>query len=138
MADQTGVPVQADTIPPGPHLGLEDFDHKRLEVALQPMTGGNGGYFHFGPDLTGDFMVMTDRDLPVTVTNRHIENDEAIDDTLEIERTIGTQEIFDATESHLIKQAILFEARTNANILRFGPTDADTIHIVIEEAVHED
>ena len=122
---------------PGPHLGLEDFDHKRLDVALQPMEGGNGGYIHFGPAITGDFLVMTDWELPVTVTNRNVDGDVAVDKPLEIEQTIGAEEIFNSTESHLIKQAVLFEARTGGNILFFGPTDADTVSVVIEETSHE-
>ncbi len=137
MSDQTGVPVEADTVPPGPHLGLDDFDHRRLDVALQPMVGGNGGYLHFGPDLTGDFLVMTNRELPLSVTNRHIEGDLAVDDTLELEETIGAAEIFDSTGSTLIKQAVLFEARTGGNILHFGPVDTDTLSVVIEEASHD-
>ena len=138
MADQTGVPVKADTIPPGPHLGLDDFDHRRLDVALQPMAGGNGGYFHFGPDITGDFLVMTDRELPVTIMNRHVDGNEAVDDTLPIEKTIAAEDIYEATRSHLIRQAVLFEAQTGGNILHFGPTDADTVHIVLEEAGHDE
>lgn len=138
MADPTGVVKLADTVLPGPHLGLEDFDHKRLEVVLQPMEGGNGGYIHFGPDLTGDFLVMTDCELPVTFTNRHIEGDVAVDVPLEIERTFGAKEIFDSTGSTLIKQALLFEAQTGGNSIHFGPTNFDTVNVVIEEAGHAD
>jgi hypothetical protein len=138
MADPTGVVIPADTVLPGTHMEPEDFDHKRLEVVLQPINGGNGGYIHFGPHCTGDFLVMTDCELPVSFTNRHVEGDVAVDVPLEIERTFGAKEITDSTGSTLIKQAVVFEAQTGGNIILFGPTDVDTVNVVIEEAGHED
>jgi hypothetical protein len=133
MAD-AGEVVTADSTLPGPHLDEEDFEHTRLNVALVKRDdGSNIGYIHFGPDITGDIIVMTSEDVPLAVTNRT----SAGDTELEIEESFTAQQIADEAECDLLKKAIVFEAQEGGNIIKIGPTTFDTVSVIIEEGAHE-
>ena len=133
MQDGTGLTRVADTVMPGPHLDHDSIEHRRIDVTLPVMGDGFGGYIHFGPDITGDMILCVDIQTPIAVTNRTGTGDSPI----EIERTFASQEILDSAGTNLIKTAILFEARTGGNILKFGPVAQSGIKVIIEEAVHD-
>ncbi len=124
----------ADSSMPGPHLDEEDFEHTRLKVALVKRADDSTfGYIHFGPDITGDMYVMTDKDVPLSVTNRTSSGDTE----LEIEETFSAQQIADEAGCDKLKKAIVFEAREGGNIIKIGPTTFDTVSVIIEEGGHE-
>lgn len=133
MQDATGLPVSATTTLPGPHLDPDSIEHRRIDVTLPAMGSGYGGYIHFGPDVTGDMLVCVDVPVQMSVTNRTGQGDTPI----EIERTFTEQEIADSAHTTLVKSAILFEAETGGNIIKFEPVSQQVIHVVIEEAAHE-
>jgi hypothetical protein len=97
------------------------------------MDGGKGGYIHFGPDITGDMYVMTDREVPISLINRNNDKDEK----LEIEETFSADQIKEHADCGLLKKAVLFEAKTGGNIIKIGPADFDTVSVLIEEGGHD-
>jgi hypothetical protein len=97
------------------------------------MGSGYGGYIHFGPDVTGDMLVCVDVPVRMSVTNRSPQGDTPT----EIERIFTEQEIVDSAQTTFVKSAILFEAKTGGNIIKFEPVTQQVIHVVIEEAAHE-
>jgi len=133
MQDGTGMMVNADTVMPGPHLDPDSIEHRRIDVTLQPMGSGYGGYIHFGPDVTGNILVCVDATVSMSVTNRSVQGDKS----LVIERIFTEQEIADSLKTALIKSAVIFEAQSGGNIIAFEPDDQQVIHVVIEEVVHE-
>lgn len=133
MQDGTGLARVADTVMPGPHLDHDSIDHRRLDITLPVMGTGFGGYIHFGPDIIGDIIVCVDVETPVTITNRTGTGDSPIT----IERNFTAAEIVDSAKTNLIKTAVLFEAKTGGNILKFGPVTQSSIKVIIEEAAHD-
>ncbi len=133
MAD-AGESRAADSAMPGPHLDEEDFEHTRLKVALVKRADDSTfGYIHFGPDITGDMVVMASEDVPLAVTNRTT----AGNTPLEIEETFSAQQIADEANCDKLKKAIVFEAQEGGNIIKIGPTTFDTVSVIIEEGGHE-
>jgi hypothetical protein len=129
-----GEVINADSTMPGPHLDEEDFEHTRLKVALvEGADGSTFGYFHFGPDITGDMIVMTSEDVPLAITNRTSSGDTE----LEIEETFTARQIADEADCSSLKKAIVFEAREGGNIIKIGPTTFDTVSVIIEEGGHD-
>lgn len=133
MQDGTGLAVNADTAKPGPHLDPDSIEHRRIDVTLPAMENGYGGYIHFGPDITGDILVCVDVPVQMSVVNRSAQGDTPLD----IERTFTGQEIVDSAQTTFVKSAILFEAKTGGNIIKFEPGTQQVIHVVIEEAEHD-
>jgi hypothetical protein len=133
MQDGTGLAVNADTMMPGPHLEPDSIEHRRIDVTLPAVGSGYGGYIHFGPDVTGDMLVCVDISMQMSVTNRNAQGDTP----LEIERVFTEREIVDSVNTTFIKSAIIFEAQTGGNIIKFEPVDREVIHVVIEEAEHD-
>jgi hypothetical protein len=133
MLDATGLAINADTVMPGPHLDKDSIKHRSIDVSLKPMGNGYGGYFHFGPDITGDIIVCTNIPATLSVVNRTASGD----NPMEIERTFTTAEIADSAKTSLIKSAILFEAKTGANIIKIGPVQETAVKIIIEAVEHD-
>lgn len=133
MQDGAALEKVADTVMPGPHLDPDSIEHRRIDLTLPAMGDGYGGYIHFGPMVSGDMVVCVDVPVQMSVTNRTAQGDTPLD----IERVFTEQEIVDSVGTTFVKSAILFEAQTGGNIIRFEPVDQNEIHVVIEEAQHD-
>lgn len=132
MTDDGDV-INADSTMPGPHMDGEDYEHTKLKVALVSTADGKLGYIHFGPDITGDIVLMISEDIPLSVTNRTTSGDTQT----EIEQTLTSLEIEEDAGCSLLKKAIVFEAKKGGNIVQIGPASFDTVSVIIEEAGHE-
>jgi hypothetical protein len=137
MVDGPAKIVIADSVKPGPHLDPDSIEHRRLDVVLLPTDTLQGGYIHFGPNAVGDFLVMTDAPARIRFVNRTVSGSAVVDSLLEIEERFSAQQISDSTGTTIIKQALLFEARSGGNILCIDSMAVDTLRIVIEEAEHD-
>jgi len=129
--------IIADSVRPGPHIEPDSMEHRRLDVVLRTTQTLKGGVIHFGPDLTGDLLVMTNVPARIRFFNRTVVGSSPVDSELVIEEKISARQIADSTGVTAISQALLFEARTGGNILVIDSVSVDTLKIVIEEAEHE-
>ncbi len=133
MQDE-GTVLEAESSKPGPHLDEDEWEHTRLKVVLVKESGDDySGYIHLGPDITGDMYIMTDKNIPIALTNRTNEGDTE----LEIEETFTAEQISESANCTLLKKAVIFEAQTGGNIIKIGPTTSDTVSVLIEEGDHE-
>jgi hypothetical protein len=129
--------VKASDSLPGTHIEPDSMEHHRLDIALTNTDTLKGGYVHFGPDVTGDLLIMTNVPARIRLVNRNVVGDSAVDTSLEIEERFSAKEITDSAGVTSIVQALLFEAKTGANILCIDSVSFDTLKLVIEEAEHD-
>ena len=129
--------VNAIAALPGTHIEPDSMEHHRLDIALLDTDTLKGGYVHFGPDVTGDLLIMTNVPARIRLVNRTVVGSSAVDIPLEIEDRFSAEEIADSAGVTAIVQALLFEAQTGANILCIDSVSVDTLKVVIEEADHD-
>lgn len=115
-------PFQAVSAAADQSGGLEsiNYPHTRVDVALVPVEGGNGGWVSFAADEDGDFGVFMDADVPLAVFD-------AGGDPVAFEASATGSAVCDAIGAvHTVELAV------GTYALQLGPTSATTVGIVVE------
>ncbi len=129
--------VSATADLPGTHIEPDSLEHHRIDIALLETDTLKGGYVHFGPEVSGDLLIMTNAPARIRIINRNANDDLVTDTPLEIKERFSAAQIADSAGVTAIVQALLFDAQTGANILCIDSVSVDTLHVVIEEVEHE-
>jgi len=95
-------------------------DHRRYDVSLVPVAGGNGGRVRFAADEAGDFLFFTSAEVTLAFTD-------AAGSPVEIEETVTGSTV--CTE---IGAQTVIPLAVGTYHLELGPTAETTVSLVVE------
>jgi hypothetical protein len=105
---------------------LIDDDHRRYDVALVAVDGGNGGEVRFASAEAGDYVFFLDADVSLAVTD--------VDGS---PVALEASETASATCPETIRARHHVELGVGTYSLRFGPTEQSSVGVVVEAHAHE-
>jgi hypothetical protein len=100
-------------------------DHRRYDIALTAVTGGKGGSVSFAAAEAIDYILFTSADVAVTVKD-------GSGQTVSAEESVKT-----SSECTDVKGRHTYPLGVGTYTLTFGPTTADSVSLVIEEAAND-
>lgn len=121
LKDGPASPVTAVASGEGPAVAA---DHRRYDVTLAPVSGGNGGTVHFRPAAARDFVIALGADIPLVVTD-------SAGATIAPERTATS-----STACTEIRRRSVFPLAVGTYRLTFGPTPETRVAVVVEAGGH--
>lgn len=128
LAEGPALAVAAVSELTSPALADVDVPHTRYDVALTDVAGGQGGWVRLPVGTAGDVIVFLDTDIAVAAF--------AADGSAETpaEAHAGYSDACDSVAGRWV-----FELSVGETMLRFGPTEATTVSMVVEQGdVHDD
>ncbi len=124
LAEGPGTAVTAVAGGEGPLIA---DDHRRYDVTLVPVSGGNGGQIRFAADEPGDFLFFTSAEVDFTVST-------LTGDAILLEELIPGSEVCDAVGAKWI-----FHLEVGTYRLELGPTSETLLSFVVEHGgAHEE
>jgi hypothetical protein len=117
LTGPTSSSVTATSAPPGPAVSA---DHRRYDVTLVDIAGGNGGFVTFAAVERGDYVLFFDADIPLAITT-----------TQDVGVTIsGASDSSPACAE--VRKRYTVPLEIGGYYLLLGPTTATSVGLVIE------